>query len=593
MPLLALMRPLDRYRTRTFMDQPRLQQAAGQRTKRRTTVNQKLFAIFAVLLVLGAISSSVTRTKMHGLAQSVETGRTQTRAVRLASEAQTKLAAIDVITVRATNTFLIPLAASQVPQLSDLSSGEALNAEVAGAEVAVMQAVLDANVKELASLVTSPRARDQVELVTRDYEAVDEIGQRAKALTTAGDQLGSLRILLVDVFNATKPLVEKLDQLIDILQEEQDADVARTQSSYHQAQTLVNTLNAVLLVLMVAMAGWLGRVITRQIRKNNDALDRVSAKLMAISPAMAGRAEETAARADVVSVSAEEVSANVAMVASAVEEMSASVREIAGHAEEANRVAASAVESAHSTNLTVRKLGESSIEIGHIVAVITAIASQTNLLALNATIEAARAGEAGKGFAVVANEVKELAKQTSAATDRISSQIGAIQADTGGAVEAIGQISGVIGRIADIQSTIALAVEEQIASTTEIARSINEAARGSSDIAENIAGVAGAAADTTTSAAAIETTAREIGSVAANLQRLVSGRSLGPSRTPTPAAAARSGPEPSRSAATWPAGGQSATAVKERDHRGGHDERPGQPQPHPTPAGDQRDPVDL
>ena len=77
----------------------------------------------------------------------------------------------------------------------------------------------------------------------------------------------------------------------------------------------------------------------------------------------------------------------------------------------------------------MKKLGESSQEIGNVIKVITSIAQQTNLLALNATIEAARAGEAGKGFAVVANEVKELAKQTAKATEEIGQKIEAIQGD--------------------------------------------------------------------------------------------------------------------------------------------------------------------
>src|SRR3712207_2729941 len=106
-------------------------------------------------------------------------------------------------------------------------------------------------------------------------------------------------------------------------------------------------------------------------------------------------------------------------------------------------------------NATVAKLGDSSAEIGKVIEVITSIAEQTNLLALNATIEAARAGEAGKGFAVVAGEVKELAKETAKATEEISQRIAAIQGDTAGAVEAIGEISAIIGRIADIQATIA------------------------------------------------------------------------------------------------------------------------------------------
>jgi methyl-accepting chemotaxis protein len=169
----------------------------------------------------------------------------------------------------------------------------------------------------------------------------------------------------------------------------------------------------------------------------------------------------------------------------------------------------------------VSKLGTSSAEIGQVIRVITEIAEQTNLLALNATIEAARAGEAGKGFAVVANEVKELAKETAAATDDIGQRIVAIQGDAQAASLAIEEISAVIGRISDIQNTIASAVEEQTATTNEITRHVTEAATGANEIAASITGVAQAAHDTSSGAASTQVSARDLAELADELNRSV------------------------------------------------------------------------
>jgi len=225
-------------------------------------------------------------------------------------------------------------------------------------------------------------------------------------------------------------------------------------------------------------------------------LTRSSESLSSVGVTLSSSADDTSRQAGVVAAASEESGKNVQTVATGTEEMSVTIKEIAKNAAEAAKVATAAVARAQRTNELVGKLGDSSVEIGNVLKVITSIAEQTNLLALNATIEAARAGEAGKGFAVVANEVKELAKETARATEDITRKIEAIQTDTTSAVGAIGEITAVIGQINDIQNTIASAVEQQAATTNEIGRNLHELAQASNEIAQNVTSVAASASST-------------------------------------------------------------------------------------------------
>ncbi|TNC07139.1 HAMP domain-containing protein [Methylobacterium terricola] len=235
-----------------------------------------------------------------------------------------------------------------------------------------------------------------------------------------------------------------------------------------------------------------------------------SGELRGTAQAMTATATQTAAQSTTVAAAAEQASSNVGTVAVAAEELGASVQEIGRQVDGSAQLAREAVAEAGQTARQVQALTEATARIGDVVGLISSIAAQTNLLALNATIEAARAGAAGRGFAVVAAEVKELAGQTARATEEITSQITTIQASTGQAAGAIGQITARIEEISGVATSIAAAVEEQGAATQEIVRNVAQAAAGTGEVTGNIAGVAGAAEETGAAAAQVFASASEL-----------------------------------------------------------------------------------
>ncbi len=298
----------------------------------------------------------------------------------------------------------------------------------------------------------------------------DEIGEMAGA---------------VEVFKNNMVEAERLRR------EQSEADVHLRQQRKTDMERLAN-----------GFEGAVGEII--------ETVSSAATELEASSNTLTQTAERSSGLATAVAAASEEASANVQSVSSASEEMTSSITEISRQVQESARVADAAVEQAQRTNSRVAQLTKAASRIGDVVELINTIAGQTNLLALNATIEAARAGEAGKGFAVVATEVKALAEQTAKATGEISQHISAIQTATQDSVGAIKEIGDTIGRMSEISSTIAAAVEEQGTATQEISRNIQHAAQGTSQVSSSVSDVQRGADETGVASAQVHSAAQSL-----------------------------------------------------------------------------------
>ena len=243
-----------------------------------------------------------------------------------------------------------------------------------------------------------------------------------------------------------------------------------------------------------------------------------------------------------------------ASASNSIAEMTASVEEISGNAERCSDVARHSVEVAHKgaeavrrtiegmntiretiqdTSKRIKRLGESSQEIGNIVELIEEIADQTNILALNASIEASRAGEASRGFAVVADEVQKLAERSTAATRKIEVLVSTIQSDTNEAVVSMERSTTDVVGGALLAENAGAALEEieqvshQIASLVQnISGSAREQSKAASAITQNMDVLREVSARTKQSTTATSSSISKLSELASQLRRTVSGFKL-------------------------------------------------------------------
>jgi methyl-accepting chemotaxis protein len=425
------------------------------------TVNRRIAAGFAVLVLLAVSVTAVGIVALRGSAVAYEEAlATERRVLLLALEAESSGDA----TVRQFLRYLV----------------------TGGAESALQR---DSLVRVTGELLA--RARDAVGETQRDpwERAIDALREwdTEAEVTMAAHRAGRVadvqRSLDARVLPARERVREAVAAGVSAAEGQTDRAISAARADTRRRLTMLLTIGALALALGIATAVLLNRAVSAPLREASSALAANAAEILAATTQQSAGASES--------------SAAVSETVATVDEVAQSAEHTAERARETERTSHAALERTTGAMREVRgqvdglaermlSLAERTQAIGEIVATVNDIADQTNLLALNAAVEAARAGEHGRGFAVVANEVKRLAEQAKQATRDVRRILGEIQQATSAAAMATEQGTRATTEATKVVAELATGLSQ---ATAQIVASVGQQAAGMAQIRQAMASI--------------------------------------------------------------------------------------------------------